>query len=218
MSSKHTISNFCLSAVAGLLLCGAASLAGADPVATSPAVVAYVFARNGVLPPGEIDVNKLTRINYAFANIQAGRMVPGSPTDGNNFAVLLALKRKNPALTVLVSVGGWLWSDKFSDMALTRESRKLFIESAVDVPRPLPTRRPGHRLGISRHDRALGIRSVPKTNRTTPCCSKSYASDSTTKRSASITGFSHYRNRSVEPVPRPHRNGPGAEVLWTPSI
>ncbi len=50
----------------------------------------------------------------------------------DNFAVLLALKRKNPALTVLVSVGGWLWSDKFSDMALTRESRKLFIESAVE--------------------------------------------------------------------------------------
>ena len=59
-------------------------------------------------------------------------MVPGYPTDGDNFAALLALKRKNPALTVLVSVGGWLWSDKFSDMALSRESRRLFIESAVE--------------------------------------------------------------------------------------
>ncbi len=95
-------------------------------------VVAYVFARNGVLPPGEIDAGKLTRVNYAFANIQASRIVPGYPSDGDNFAVLLALKRKNPALTVLVSVGGWLWSDKFSDMALTRGSRKLFVENAVE--------------------------------------------------------------------------------------
>ena len=129
MLQQHTMSKICRLAVAGLLLCCAVTRVSA---ATAPAVVAYVFARNGVLPPGEIDVSKLTRINYAFANIQGGRMVPGSPTDGNNFAVLLALKRKNPALTVLVSVGGWLWSDKFSDMALTRESRKLFIQSAVE--------------------------------------------------------------------------------------
>ena len=129
MRNEHTISKICRLAVAGLMVCCAAPL----PLAatTSPEVVAYVFARNGVLSPGEIDAGKLTRINYAFANIQGGRMVPGSPTDGGNFAALLALKRKNPALTVLVSVGGWMWSDKFSDMVLTRKSRKLFIESAV---------------------------------------------------------------------------------------
>jgi chitinase len=32
---------------------------------------------------------------------------------------------------VLVSIGGWTWSGNFSDMALTKESRKAFIESAV---------------------------------------------------------------------------------------
>ena len=132
MLKQHTISKLYRLAVAGLLVCCAAPLASLAAAATSPAVVAYVFAPNGILPPGQIDVSKLTRINYAFANIQAGRMVPGYPSDGDNFAALLALKRKKPALTVLVSVGGWLWSDKFSDMALTRESRKLFIESAVE--------------------------------------------------------------------------------------
>jgi chitinase len=42
------------------------------------------------------------------------------------------LKQENPSLTVLVSVGGWLWSGNFSDMALTKESRKLFIDSVVE--------------------------------------------------------------------------------------
>jgi chitinase len=120
-------------AITGLLMCCTAASARAAPAPTAPAVVAYVFARNGVLPSVEIDAAKLTRVNYAFANLQGGRLVPGYPSDEDNLAALLALKRKNPALTVLVSVGGWLWSDKFSDMAVSRESRSLFIESAVEL-------------------------------------------------------------------------------------
>ena len=98
----------------------------------TPAVVAYVFAPNGVLPSVEIDAGKLTRVNYAFANLKDSRMVPGYPSDADNLAALLTLKQKSPTLTVLVSVGGWLRSDKFSDMAVSQESRSLFIESAVE--------------------------------------------------------------------------------------
>jgi chitinase len=119
-------------AVSSLLLCGPPAIArAAQPLATS-AVVAYVFARNGVLPSVEIDAAKLTRVNYAFVNLKDGRLVPGYPSDEDNLAALLRLKQKNRELTVLVSVGGWLGSDKFSDMAVSRESRRLFIESAVE--------------------------------------------------------------------------------------
>lgn len=96
------------------------------------AVVAYVFPGKRLIQPGEIAARKLTRINYAFANIQGGRIVEGSPSDAQNFATLLALQRENPSLTVLVSVGGWLWSGNFSDMALTKESRSAFIQSVVE--------------------------------------------------------------------------------------
>ena len=78
-----------------------------------------------------MDARKLTRINYAFANIDKGRIVEGFPTEGQNLATLVALKRENPSLTVLASVGGWLWSGNFSDMALTAQSRAVFIESVV---------------------------------------------------------------------------------------
>ncbi len=94
-------------------------------------IVAYVFPQNGILQPDEVDARKLTRINYAFANLQDGRMVEGFAPEARNLATLVALKRKNPALTVLVSVGGWLWSGRFSDMAVSRQSRAIFIESAV---------------------------------------------------------------------------------------
>jgi chitinase len=94
-----------------------------------PVVAAYVFPREVVLTEEQIDAGKLTRVNYAFSNISEGRMVEGYANDGKNFAVLHALKLKNPQLTILVSVGGWLWSTGFSDMALTQQSRATFIES-----------------------------------------------------------------------------------------
>lgn len=94
-------------------------------------VTGYVFTRGAALTPGQVDAKYLTRINYAFANIQGGRMVLGAPTDAQNFAQLTALRNSNPRLTVLVSVGGWLWSTNFSDMALTAESRRVFEESVM---------------------------------------------------------------------------------------
>jgi chitinase len=94
-------------------------------------IIGYVFPQDRVLAPPEVAGNKLTRINYAFANIKGGEIVTGFSHDEENFAVLNALKRDNPSLKVLVSVGGWTWSGAFSDAALTRQSRARFIESAV---------------------------------------------------------------------------------------
>jgi chitinase len=104
---------------------------------TAPAiaVVAYVFPQNNALQPGQIDASSLTRINYAFANIANGRIVTGYQKDAENFAFLESLKQQNPSLAVMVSVGGWLWSDKFSDVSFTSASRKIFIESVMEFLR-----------------------------------------------------------------------------------
>ena len=120
--------------VAGFVL-GAMGVMGpgvsASPV-SAKAVVAYVFPQNSVLQAGQIDAQRLTRINYAFANIDNGRMVTGFQHDAENFAYLLDLKKENPSLTVVVSVGGWLWSTNFSDVSLTAKSRAVFIDSVME--------------------------------------------------------------------------------------
>lgn len=95
-------------------------------------VVGYVFPRDGALQPGQVNARGLTRINYAFANIADGRIVTGAATDVQNFAYLTGLRKENPKLTVLVSVGGWLWSGGFSDASLTAQSRAVFIQSVMD--------------------------------------------------------------------------------------
>ncbi|PWD99153.1 glycoside hydrolase family 18 protein [Marinilabilia rubra] len=101
------------------------------PKRSSKVVIGYLFPGNRLIKE-DISASKLTHINYAFANIIDGRMVEGYEADSANFAVLNRLKRKNSALKILVSVGGWGWSGEFSDMALNKESRRHFVESAVD--------------------------------------------------------------------------------------
>jgi len=120
-----------------LLLLLATSLAilpvyAGPPSEQSSQVIAYVFPQNGNLQPGQIDARSLTRINYAFANIQDGLMVLGHPNDAANLAVLAGLRNENPSLSVLISVGGWLWSGQFSDVALTQQSRAKFIQSVIE--------------------------------------------------------------------------------------
>lgn len=107
--------------------CATAALAQQKPV-----VCGYIFPRSALLQPGQIDAHSMTRINYAFANVNGGRMILGVPEDAQNLAQVTALRRQNPSLTVLISVGGWLWSTHFSDISLTPQSRAIFIQSVMD--------------------------------------------------------------------------------------
>jgi len=101
------------------------------------AIIGYVFAKDDLLDPARIAAEKLTHVNYAFANIQDGRVVEGFARDAENLALLAGLRARNPRLKVLVSVGGWTWSGGFSDAVLTAEARRRVVASAVDfVARP----------------------------------------------------------------------------------
>lgn len=110
--------------------------------------------------PGDLDLSQITHINYAFAdvcwkkygsgpracedpNIPAqdryvhdGEIVIGDPTfDFQNFTAFELVKAANPHLKLMISVGGWSWSNHFSNMAKTEETRRTFANSAVDFLR-----------------------------------------------------------------------------------
>jgi chitinase len=106
---------------------------------------------------------KLTHIQYAFGNVSAegecfmsdepgqgdaladyrhpvpaGESVDGVADDPGqdlrgNFNQLRKLKEMHPDLVVSVSLGGWNWSEHFSDAALTEESRERLVSSCVDL-------------------------------------------------------------------------------------
>ncbi len=113
-----------------LVLCLACATAA---VAAPPVISGYIFPQAAPIQPGQIDPHSMTRINYAFAAIAGGHMVLSSPNDVANLAQLTALRKQNPPLQILVSVGGWLGSGGFSDVALTPESRAAFIDTAMQI-------------------------------------------------------------------------------------
>jgi chitinase len=106
------------------------------PTGLSTRMVGYyaAWAAYSSFTPDKLDATKLTHINYSFANIGSDyRITLGYPdVDLSNFSKLNALKQINPNLKTLISVGGWSWSGRFSDAALTDASRTVFAESVVD--------------------------------------------------------------------------------------
>ncbi|WP_150269523.1 glycosyl hydrolase family 18 protein [Paenibacillus tepidiphilus] len=52
-----------------------------------------------------------------------------------NLKQLWKLKERNPDLKTIISVGGWTWSNRFSDVAASAQTREVFANSAVDFIR-----------------------------------------------------------------------------------
>ena len=97
-------------------------------------IIGYVGGYNGLAKTNVIEAKKLTIINYAFVNIKNNRAwLSREATDTINLRHLTLLKKQNPALKVLISIGGWTWSKNFSDAVLTDTSRQYFAESAIAI-------------------------------------------------------------------------------------
>ncbi|MGE5583242.1 MAG: glycoside hydrolase family 18 protein [Bacillota bacterium] len=77
----------------------------------------------------DIEVDKLTHINLAFAGIRNGVIVDSLKPD--LVKAFRKLKHQNPLVKILISIGGW-GADGFSDTSLTPESRTVFAESVAN--------------------------------------------------------------------------------------
>jgi chitinase len=112
----------------------AASTQSQTPRASKPVVIGYVGGYRGLVNTDVIDVKKLTHINYAFVDVQNNRAwLTNEKTDTVNFRKLNLLKQQNPDLKILISIGGWSWSENFSNAVLTDTSRRAFAISSVAI-------------------------------------------------------------------------------------
>jgi len=97
---------------------------------SSPVLIGYVSGQGW--SKEQIDGQKLTHINYAFAVPSAdGTLAPLSARDSANLAALTSLRAGNKDLKILLSIGGWGGCKYFSDAALTAASRRKFANAAV---------------------------------------------------------------------------------------
>ncbi len=102
----------------------------------TPVVIGYVTGYNGLIDPETIDAKQLTHINYAFVNVKNNQAhLDNEKRDIENFRRLITLKQKNPSLQLLISIGGWSWSENFSNAVLTDSLRRGFAQSAVNIIR-----------------------------------------------------------------------------------
>lgn len=97
------------------------------------AVMAYYFPRQDDNPEN-LPLEQLTHIIYSFTLVIDGEMKFKSDEAGKKLKQLVSQRKKHPHLKVMVACGGW-GADGFSDMSLTPESRKKFIQSVVEFNR-----------------------------------------------------------------------------------
>ena len=84
--------------------------------------------------PDKLPAEQFTQINYAFAKLEDGRAVLGDPVrDGKTLRELTGLRKRNPDLKIVLSLGGWDDSAGFSDAAASAEGRRMFARSCVDL-------------------------------------------------------------------------------------
>ena len=94
---------------------------------TDKVVVAYVTSWTRTMP----DPTVMTHINYAFGHVTDS--FDGVRIDNpSRLRQIVALKRQQPALRVVLSVGGW-GSGHFSEMAATAERRRAFARDCRRV-------------------------------------------------------------------------------------
>jgi chitinase len=99
-------------------------------------IIGYVGGYRGLYDSTMVNPSKLTHINYAFVDVRGNRACLGKiKTDTVNFRNLLKLKKINPDLKILISIGGWGGSKNFSDAVLTDTAREGFAASAVEIVR-----------------------------------------------------------------------------------
>ena len=139
--------------VALLALAVASSPSPAQQAAPTPFRTVGYLASWGVRTKGtriaRLPAEQLTHLFYAFALIGpdgkirlgdrcldagacgAGAALPS--TARGNFGELMTLKQRHPHLKLLISLGGWGGSARFSDAALTDSTRRLLVSSTVDL-------------------------------------------------------------------------------------
>ncbi len=86
--------------------------------------------------PYSITANLLTHIVYAFGQIDAAALTCAygdAYIDNKNLIDLGGVKRNHPHVKMLVAIGGATFSNRFSDAALTDESRRQFVKSCLDL-------------------------------------------------------------------------------------
>jgi len=92
-------------------------------------VTAYYFG--GPESVDSVAAEKLTHIIFSFCHLKGNSLQVDNSRDATTITNLVALKKRNPSLKVLLSLGGWGGCETCSDVFSTASGRQVFAESVL---------------------------------------------------------------------------------------
>src|SRR6218665_3760261 len=109
-------------------------LAALNVSAQSPkpiTVIAYYSAG----PEGveKVEAEKLSHIIFSFCHLKGNQLTVDNKRDSTTIRNLVTLKKKNPKLKVILSLGGWGGCAPCSDAFSTAAAREEFAQSALKL-------------------------------------------------------------------------------------
>ena len=79
------------------------------------------------------DPKKLTHIIFSFCHLKGNKLSVDNKTDTIRIQKLVSLKKQNPSLKVLLSLGGWGGCETCSDVFSTDKGRQEFASSVKEL-------------------------------------------------------------------------------------
>jgi chitinase len=96
------------------------------------AVIAY-YAGNNISQIDSFSIEKLTHIIYSFCHLNGNRLHVDDAADSAMIQKMVSLKKRNPELKVILSLGGWGGCASCSDVFSTKNGRKEFSNSVKEL-------------------------------------------------------------------------------------
>lgn len=115
-----------------LVLSIASLLAWPQSTAKKPLTVTAYYAGNASRADS-FEVEKLTHIIFSFCHLKGNRLNVDDAQDTATIHKLVSLKKRNPSLKVLLSLGGWGGCETCSDVFADANNRKAFAESVLEL-------------------------------------------------------------------------------------
>lgn len=94
-------------------------------------VIAYYTGATGEID--EETASQLDQIIYSFLHLDGNKLDISKASDSASLAYLTSLKKDNPRLKILLSLGGWGGCETCSEVFSTEEGRKEFAASVKDI-------------------------------------------------------------------------------------
>jgi chitinase len=117
-------------ATALFLFCATTVPAAAQKItgAKDFAVIAYYAGRTTMIDSFEVE--KLTHLIFSFCHLKGNALSVSNARDSATILRMVELKKRNPGLKIILSLGGWGGCQRCSPVFSTKHGRRIFAKSA----------------------------------------------------------------------------------------